>query len=56
MFADWLTSRGGDGSIEIKQAGYRIEHLIISKVWHGVAMRPALMADKLSSRGREFGK
>jgi putative DNA primase/helicase len=29
-FRDWLTVRGGDGSIEIKQAIERIEHLLIS--------------------------
>jgi uncharacterized protein (DUF927 family) len=29
-FRDWLAVRGGDGSIEIKQAIERIEHLLIS--------------------------
>jgi putative DNA primase/helicase len=30
MFADWINQRGGDGSIEIKNATKRIEHLLIS--------------------------
>jgi putative DNA primase/helicase len=30
MFADWLSQRGGDGSIEIKNALKRIEHLLIT--------------------------
>lgn len=30
MFDDWLTNRGGDGSIEIKKACDRIEHLIVT--------------------------
>ena len=30
MFADWLTQRGGDGSIEIKNAIKRIEHLLVT--------------------------
>jgi hypothetical protein len=30
MFADWLTNRGGDGSIEIKNACDRIQHLLVS--------------------------
>jgi putative DNA primase/helicase len=30
MFADWLTQRGGDGSIEIKNAVKRIKHLLVS--------------------------
>jgi hypothetical protein len=30
MFDDWLTSRGGDGSIEIKKACDRIRHLIVT--------------------------
>jgi putative DNA primase/helicase len=30
MFGDWLTARGGDGSIEIKQAIERIEHLLVT--------------------------
>jgi putative DNA primase/helicase len=30
MFTDWLTQRGGDGSIEIKQAIARIEHLLVT--------------------------
>jgi putative DNA primase/helicase len=29
-FQDWLTARGGDGSIEIKQAIERIEHLLVT--------------------------
>jgi putative DNA primase/helicase len=29
-FRDWLTVRGGDGSIEIKQAIERIEHLLVT--------------------------
>ena len=29
-FQDWLTARGGDGSIEIKQAIARIEHLLVT--------------------------
>lgn len=29
-FKDWLTARGGDGSIEIKQAIERIEHLLVT--------------------------
>jgi putative DNA primase/helicase len=30
MFDDWVNARGGDGSIEIKQALERIEHLFVS--------------------------
>jgi putative DNA primase/helicase len=30
IFTDWLTNRGGDGSIEIKNACDRIHHLIVS--------------------------
>lgn len=30
MFTDWVNTRGGDGSIEIKQAMERIEHLFVS--------------------------
>jgi hypothetical protein len=30
IFKDWLLTRGGDGSIEIKQAIKRIEHLLIT--------------------------
>jgi putative DNA primase/helicase len=30
MFTDWLNQRGGDGSIEIKNAIERIKHLLIS--------------------------
>jgi putative DNA primase/helicase len=30
MFGDWLGDRGGDGSIEIKQAIERIEHLLVT--------------------------
>jgi putative DNA primase/helicase len=29
-FKDWLTARGGDGSIEVKQAIERIEHLLVT--------------------------
>jgi putative DNA primase/helicase len=29
-FKDWLTGRGGDGSIEVKQAIERIEHLLVT--------------------------
>jgi hypothetical protein len=29
-FQDWLTARGGDGSIEIKQTIERIEHLLVT--------------------------
>jgi putative DNA primase/helicase len=29
-FRDWLTVRGGDGSIEVKQAIERIEHLLVT--------------------------
>jgi putative DNA primase/helicase len=29
-FQDWLAARGGDGSIEIKQAIERIEHLLVT--------------------------
>jgi putative DNA primase/helicase len=29
-FRDWLAARGGDGSIEIKQAIERIEHLLVT--------------------------
>jgi putative DNA primase/helicase len=32
MFADWLNERGGDGSIEIKDACKRIQHLITSNL------------------------
>ena len=30
MFADWLNGRGGDGSIEIKNAVARIRHLLVT--------------------------
>ena len=30
MFGDWLNYRGGDGSIEVKQAIKRIEHLLVT--------------------------
>ncbi|WP_373545741.1 hypothetical protein [Chamaesiphon sp.] len=30
MFDDWLDIRGGEGSIEIKEACNRIEHLFVS--------------------------
>ena len=30
MFDDWLSNRGGDGSIEIKQACDRIRHLLVT--------------------------
>lgn len=30
MFTDWVNARGGDGSIEIKQALERIEHLFVA--------------------------
>jgi putative DNA primase/helicase len=30
MFTDWLNKRGGDGSIEIKQACEKIKHLLIT--------------------------
>jgi putative DNA primase/helicase len=29
-FKDWLVARGGDGSIEVKQAIDRIEHLLVT--------------------------
>jgi putative DNA primase/helicase len=29
-FRDWLAARGGDGSIEVKQAIVRIEHLLVT--------------------------
>ncbi len=29
-FKDWLTARGGDGSIEVKKAIERIEHLLVT--------------------------
>jgi putative DNA primase/helicase len=30
MFQDWLETRGGEGSIEVKQAFQRIEHLLVT--------------------------
>jgi putative DNA primase/helicase len=30
MFQDWLKTRGGEGSIEVKQACERIEHLLVT--------------------------
>lgn len=41
-----------DGVFWISEANLRS----LDKVWHGEAMRPALMADKLTGRGRGFGK
>lgn len=61
VWCDLLTAMGvlnleidDEGLFWITEANLRS----LDKVWHGVAMRPALMADKLSSakRGRGFGK
>ncbi len=30
VFKDWLKARGGDGSIDVKQAIDRIEHLLVT--------------------------
>lgn len=30
MFKDWFKARGGDGSIDVKQAIERIEHLLVT--------------------------
>jgi len=61
VWCDLLTAMGvidlkidDDGVFWISEANLRS----LDKVWHGEAMRPALMADKLSGakRGRGFGK
>lgn len=63
MFDDWLTSRGGDGSIEIKQACDRIEHLIIVNEFSDRVYDPRkqdgqivrnLLGHKISGIGNEF--
>ena len=55
VWCDLLTAMGvndlkidDDGVFWISEANLRS----LDKVWHGEAMRPALMVDKLSSRGR----
>ena len=59
VWCDLLTAMGvldlkidDEGVFWISEANLRS----LDKVWHGEAMRPTLMADKLSSRGRGFGK
>lgn len=63
MFDDWMSSRGGDGSIEIKQACSRIEHLIIVNEFSDRVFDPRkqdgqivrnLLGHKISGVGNEF--
>jgi putative DNA primase/helicase len=59
-FKDWLNARGGDGSIEIKNAIKRIEHLLVSNefgdriyhLWDGDENKPRnLLAYRSYSKG-----
>jgi putative DNA primase/helicase len=62
MFADWLTQRGGDGSIEIKNAIKRIEHLLVTNEFsdrvftlpenNGLKVRNLLAYRKLDIEGQ----